>query len=101
MPFNIVDGIQPGEVERRVTCEYDWTEDWDWSLTFQWGDPNPTDRRWRAWGHIYLKNLPELLREKIPWKDAQQLDASLCGKYKFEWKYIRPWRFREPADTPP
>ena len=34
IPFHVLDGIQPGEVERRVTSKYDWTEDWDWFLTF-------------------------------------------------------------------
>ena len=95
IPIKIVNGIQPGEIERPITC-YDWTAGWEWTVTLQWGDF--ANRSWWAWSSVYLNDLPGLLRESHPWRHAQQENAGLLEQHKISSRqFVRQWKFNEPG----
>ena len=95
-----VDGTrtQPGEIERPVTTSYDWTASWEYIINLQWAVPG--NEEWRAFGCIYLNDLPGLLCERDPWTGAEQLNADLPCEHEdqdYNYRFTREWRFGEPA----
>lgn len=104
--LSITDGIRPGEVERPITTRYDWTADWDWILTLQWGDTvlrqDMAHRLWWGWAFVYINKLPDLLRETIPGKGVQLVNVPLISQHEdhYRFRYAREWAFCESAERP-
>lgn len=102
VPLSISRGLLPGELDRPVSARYDWTRDWDFVLSAECA--SGPGKVWVAWVYVYMNDLPELLREGVPWGEGESLEPSLVATLPRDServrRFYRSWGLREPAAHP-